>query len=117
LAQLEIPSGVTTIGKFAFCGCVGLAQLKIPLSVTRIGEYAFGGCSGLTRLEVPSRSSSLGDRRVFMGMTKVERRTLLGSPLLRVIVLSLRDGLTPAAMLIGPALVGRKFDRFSIVAA
>ena len=38
---------VTSIGKLAFCNCVGLTSVTIPDSVTSIGSEAFSGCSGL----------------------------------------------------------------------
>jgi hypothetical protein len=44
----EIPSGVTSIGRYAFCGFRSLTSITIPNSVTRIGEYAFLGCRGLS---------------------------------------------------------------------
>ena len=45
--NLIIPEGVTSIGSYAFYGCIGLTSVTIPDSITRIGDYAFG-CSGLT---------------------------------------------------------------------
>jgi len=44
-----IPSGVTSIGDYAFLGCTGLTgDLVIPDSVTSIGDSAFYNCRGLT---------------------------------------------------------------------
>ena len=42
---------VTSIGKLAFCNCVGLTSVTIPDSVTSIGEGAFRGCKGLADQE------------------------------------------------------------------
>ena len=46
--DLVIPSGVTSIGGYAFYGCSGVTSVEIPSSVTSIDNYAFSGCSGLT---------------------------------------------------------------------
>ena len=50
MTSLTIPSGVTSIGNYAFEGCSGLTSLTLPSSVTSIGGYAFYGCSGLTSI-------------------------------------------------------------------
>ena len=39
---------VTSIGDYAFAGCVGLPRISIPTCVTDIGKYAFYYCKGLT---------------------------------------------------------------------
>ena len=39
---IDIPEGVTTIGKWAFGGCEYLNEVRIPDSVTSIGPWAFG---------------------------------------------------------------------------
>jgi hypothetical protein len=53
---------------------------------------------------------------VFRGVKKVERLTLLGSTLSPGVVEAVKDCLTSTAKVIGPALVGQKFDRFTITA-
>jgi hypothetical protein len=67
-------------------------------------------------LQIPSHFSILGEG-VFEGVTKLERLTLVGSRLSPAVVASLKGCLTPSAKVIGPALVGEKFDRFTIAAA
>ena len=42
-----IPSGVITIGTYAFSNCTGLISIEIPSSVTTIGEISFRFCTGL----------------------------------------------------------------------
>ncbi|MBR5459768.1 MAG: leucine-rich repeat domain-containing protein, partial [Clostridia bacterium] len=42
------PSGVTSIGPYAFSGCKSLTTLEIPKGVTKIGEKAFNSCTSLT---------------------------------------------------------------------
>lgn len=43
-----IPSGVISIGKYAFAGCYNLTDVSIHNNVSAIGNYAFLGCNGLT---------------------------------------------------------------------
>jgi hypothetical protein len=58
----DIPNGVTTIGQFAFDGCIGLTSIIIPSSVTTIEQYAFWGCTGLTSMTIPGNVATIGDR-------------------------------------------------------
>lgn len=51
--SVNIPSSVTNIGDFTFCGCSGLTSVAIPSSVTSIGIAAFAGCTGLTSIIIP----------------------------------------------------------------
>jgi hypothetical protein len=59
-ANLVFPSDVTSIGDFAFRGCLALTQVQIPPSVTTIGVFSFGGCSALTRVEIPPSVRTIG---------------------------------------------------------
>ena len=54
VTNLVIPSGVTSIGGYAFDGCSGLTSVTIPNSVTSIGKGAFLQCSSLTSIESPA---------------------------------------------------------------
>ena len=56
-----IPSSVTHIGKYAFCGCANLMSIELPSSLTSIGESAFYGCINLMSIELPSSLTSIGD--------------------------------------------------------
>ncbi len=49
---ITIPSGVTSIGDYAFCGCSSLMSITIPDSVTSIGSSAFSSCTGLTAVYI-----------------------------------------------------------------
>ena len=44
----RIPTGITSIGEYAFDGCTSLTSVMIPVGVTSIGYRAFDGCTGLT---------------------------------------------------------------------
>ena len=51
-ARVEIPKGVTGIGRRAFAGNVRLKDVVIPEGVRSIGVFAFSLCSGLTSVTV-----------------------------------------------------------------
>ena len=61
VTSLEIPDGVTSIGNFAFSGCISLTSITIPDGVTSIGEYAFIGCISLTSITIPDSVTSIGE--------------------------------------------------------
>ena len=65
LTSIDIPSGVTSIGRGAFSSCSGLTSIAIPSGVTSIGEYAFNGCSGLISIDIPSGVTSIGERAFY----------------------------------------------------
>src|SRR5262249_7477386 len=46
----SVPSGVASIGDYAFAGCVRLTSIVIPSSVTDLGSGAFADCSSVQRV-------------------------------------------------------------------
>ena len=60
--QLALPSGITSIGKWAFYGCNCLNSVTIPNSVTDIGICAFSGCHNLASISVDSSNTTLDSR-------------------------------------------------------
>ncbi len=68
LRSAVIPSSVTTIGEYAFCGCIFLTEINISSGVTTIGKFAFWGCTGLTSIDIPSGVTTIG-RSAFYGCT------------------------------------------------
>jgi hypothetical protein len=53
LTSFNIPSGVTTIGDYAFYGCKNLEAVDIPTGVTTIGVHSFRECSKLESVNTP----------------------------------------------------------------
>ena len=70
LKSVSLPATVTSINKYALCGCAGLTSIDIPSSVTEIGDDAFYYCSGLTSIDIPSSVTKFGTA-TFMGCTSL----------------------------------------------
>ena len=72
VTKLVIPDSVTTIGKYAFCGC-SLTSVTIGNGVTEIGDQAFSSCSGLTSVTIGNGVTSIGGSAFYCcsGLTSV----------------------------------------------
>ena len=79
---VNIPSSVTTIGGYAFNGCVGLTGvLVLPETLVSIGEYAFHDCTGLTgSLSIPNLVKNI-DQYAFSGCSGLSGKLTLGASL------------------------------------
>ena len=62
IKSISLPSGVTSIGNYAFYNCSSLTSITIPSSVTSIGNSAFYYCSSLASITIPSGVTSIGAR-------------------------------------------------------
>ena len=60
ITTLNIPSGTSQIGNYAFYYYSALTSVTIPNSVTSIGTYAFKNCSSLTSIVIPNSVTSIG---------------------------------------------------------
>ena len=60
LQRVEIGSGVTSIGSYAFQGCYSLAFVTIPDGVTNIATRAFNSCYSLAFVTIPDSVTSIG---------------------------------------------------------
>ena len=60
LTKIVLPEGLTSIGESAFYSCSSLTNVTIPDSVTSIGWYAFEGCSSLTSVTIGNSVTSIG---------------------------------------------------------
>lgn len=61
LESVTIPDTVTTIDKAAFCGCESLKNVAIPEGVTTIGSIAFKGCKALTSVKISDGVAEICD--------------------------------------------------------
>ncbi|MCC8072753.1 MAG: leucine-rich repeat protein, partial [Clostridiales bacterium] len=71
LASVIIPNSVINIGKFAFWYCTSLTSVTIPDSVTSIGSYAFHECSSLTSITIPDSVTNIGNC-AFTSLTSID---------------------------------------------
>ncbi len=60
ISSIDIPSTVTTIGDKSFYGCTGLAAIDLPDNLTAIGNSAFMNCTGLTAVSIPESVTAIG---------------------------------------------------------
>ena len=61
MTSITLPSGVTSIGWYAFYECNGLTSITLPSGLTSIDGHAFQDCYGLTSINLPSGLTSIGD--------------------------------------------------------
>ncbi|GMH98523.1 hypothetical protein TrST_g13856 [Triparma strigata] len=52
LVIVDIPEGITIIGKCSFDTCSSLKEIKFPKSLTLIGDYSFDSCSSLEEVDL-----------------------------------------------------------------
>ncbi|MBR4211308.1 MAG: leucine-rich repeat domain-containing protein [Oscillibacter sp.] len=57
--SIEVKSGVTSIGYFAFYYCKNVICVNIPDSVTSIGEHAFHGCLNMNKVNIPDSVTAI----------------------------------------------------------
>jgi len=61
VANVTIPSGVTSIGDSTFFSCASLTSITLPDTLTTIGAYAFSLCQNLLSVTIPASVTSIGD--------------------------------------------------------
>ncbi len=55
IKKVEIKSGVTYIGEYAFCNCEKIKKITLPESVKAFGKYAFSNCRSLAEITLPKK--------------------------------------------------------------
>jgi len=60
LTSINIPAGVTSIGRDTFRDCTRLTSVTLPASVTSIESGAFLDCSSLTSITIPASVTYIG---------------------------------------------------------
>lgn len=78
LTGVVLPSGLETVGRYAFYRCELLDNVTIPSTVSLIREYAFSGCKGLETLVLESGVSAI-DRNAFSDCDALVSVTVPGS--------------------------------------
>jgi hypothetical protein len=82
VTSIIIPDSVTSIGDYAFYGCLSLNSVTIPNSVRTIGAYAFANSSSppfpvgqLSSIAIPDSVTNIGEK-AFYGCTKLTNVTI-----------------------------------------
>ena len=69
------PSGLTTIGPYAFANCIHFNPPSLPNTVTNINMYAFQNCTDLALTSLPSGITTI-NTYAFKGCTKLALTSL-----------------------------------------
>lgn len=75
IKTIVVKSGVTHLGKYAFCSCKSLTKVTIANTVTSVGSSAFSGCSALTSVTLSKGLESIGGS-AFYNCTALESITI-----------------------------------------
>ncbi|GMH83109.1 hypothetical protein TrVE_jg558 [Triparma verrucosa] len=52
LVAVDIPEGITSIGRWSFMYCYSLKDIRFPKSLTKIGDWSFADCSSLEEVDL-----------------------------------------------------------------
>lgn len=77
LTSVTIPDSVTSIGYGVFFYCPSLTSVTIGSGVTVVGHYAFASCTSLASVTIPDSVSSIGDH-AFYNCTSLTSLDFLG---------------------------------------
>ena len=61
IQKIELGSGITSLGQYAFQNCYSLYSITIPSTVTTISTYAFYYCYSLSSITIPSTITSISN--------------------------------------------------------
>ncbi len=75
LATIDIPDTMTTIPEAMFYLCRSLNNIVLPDNITTIKNNAFCGCSSLTSIVIPNKVTTIADR-AFQSCTSLAEVTL-----------------------------------------
>lgn len=70
VSTLTIPSSLSSVGDYAFCGYIGLTSVTIPENITSIGISAFSGCTNLTAFTVKSTTPPTVNSNAFRNISQ-----------------------------------------------
>lgn len=74
--EVDIPSGITSIGPMAFGGCTEVTSIAVPEGVTHLDAAAFVNCIRLSSVMLPQSLTTVGDE-LFSGCFELEKVTFL----------------------------------------
>lgn len=80
ITSISLPTGLVSIGSYAFGECSSLASVTIPDTVTVIGMRAFEDCTSLATIQFGKALATMGDA-IFIGcssLTNIVLPPLLG---------------------------------------
>lgn len=60
LTSVTLPNTLTSMGDGAFEYCSSLSSITLPNTLTSIGDYAFSHCESLPSVSIPSSTKSIG---------------------------------------------------------
>lgn len=74
VTTIIIPSGIKSIGRYAFRDCMKLTSITIPDTVTTIEDSAFDGCEVLPTIIIPKNVTSIGTEvfRLCKALTEIK---------------------------------------------
>ena len=81
ITGLELGSGITALGDYAFANLTAIGELRIPETVTQLGKKTFANCSGLQKLIFPANGcdvSTLGGAYSFERSSNIQEIVLYG---------------------------------------
>ncbi|MDD5923393.1 MAG: leucine-rich repeat protein [Clostridia bacterium] len=61
IKKIVINPGITSIGDYAFQGCINATSITLPNTIISIGNGTFKRCESLTNLEIPDGVTSIGN--------------------------------------------------------
>ena len=79
IKKVVLQKGVTSIGDYAFPGCISLTDISIPDTVSSIGEHSFDNCFGIKIMTIPGSVKEIKGN-AFNGCTFMDIRFLGDKP-------------------------------------
>ena len=76
--NIQLPSGITSIGAYAFQYCTNLALTELPAGITSIGNRTFRDCTNLALTELPAGITSI-ENEAFYNCKSLTEMTCLGN--------------------------------------
>ncbi len=78
LEEIDIPEGVTLLGKFAFQDCPSLRSVTLPKSLRTVKDSVFSSCKSLKEIVIPDGIDDIPEL-MFSGCTSLENVVFQGS--------------------------------------